>query len=219
MRQSEVSVCEEVDEEKKGNVTVGCPSPSIDDPPISFSFPHTHATHIHSAPVQEPARQAHHVHSGALAGGQAGKGPVCQETRGQLSNLGSLGSGWGWVGGSCKLGMGAGVASREGIRECVGGAWVCRLLASPADTIIPASRSRMSCSSLHIPASHVLCSLVTHTSSFAPILLSLPMPHQMPLVYAPILPLIRIGLRGRIPQRQIDIIFGAAVLTALGHAG
>ncbi|KAM3572661.1 hypothetical protein VYU27_005347 [Nannochloropsis oceanica] len=41
----------------------------------------------------------------------------------------------------------------------------------------------------------------------------------MPLIYAPILPLIRIGLRGRIPQRQIDIIFGGAVLTALGHAG
>lgn len=42
---------------------------------------------------------------------------------------------------------------------------------------------------------------------------------QAPLVYAPILPLIRIGLRGRLPQRQIDIIFGAGVLTALGHAG
>lgn len=41
----------------------------------------------------------------------------------------------------------------------------------------------------------------------------------LPLLYAPVLPLIRIGLRGRIPQRQIDFIFGAAVLTALGHAG
>jgi hypothetical protein len=34
-----------------------------------------------------------------------------------------------------------------------------------------------------------------------------------------VLPLIRIGLRGRLPQRQIDVIFGGAVLTALVHAG
>jgi len=39
------------------------------------------------------------------------------------------------------------------------------------------------------------------------------------LLYAPVLPLIRIGLRGRLPQKQIDVIFGASVLTALAHAG
>lgn len=38
-------------------------------------------------------------------------------------------------------------------------------------------------------------------------------------MYAPALPLIRIGLRGRLPQKQIDYIFGGAVLTALAHAG
>lgn len=42
---------------------------------------------------------------------------------------------------------------------------------------------------------------------------------QIPLLYAPVLPLIRVGLRGRLPQKQIDIIFGASVLTALAHAG
>lgn len=42
---------------------------------------------------------------------------------------------------------------------------------------------------------------------------------QIPLMYAPALPLIRIGLRGRLPQKQIDYIFGGAVLTALAHAG
>lgn len=41
----------------------------------------------------------------------------------------------------------------------------------------------------------------------------------LPIVYAPMLPLIRIGLRGRIPQHQIDRIFGGAVLVALSHAG
>lgn len=46
-----------------------------------------------------------------------------------------------------------------------------------------------------------------------------PPPPQIPLLYAPLLPLIRIGLRGRLPQRQIDVIFGGAVLTALAHAG
>lgn len=39
------------------------------------------------------------------------------------------------------------------------------------------------------------------------------------VVVMQVLPLIRVGLRGRLPQKQIDIIFGAAVLTALGHAG
>lgn len=43
--------------------------------------------------------------------------------------------------------------------------------------------------------------------------------NQIPLMYAPALPLIRIGLRGRLPQKQIDVIFGASVLTALAHAG
>lgn len=42
---------------------------------------------------------------------------------------------------------------------------------------------------------------------------------QIPFMYAPALPLIRISLRGRLPQQKIDIIFGAAVLTALAHAG
>lgn len=40
-----------------------------------------------------------------------------------------------------------------------------------------------------------------------------------PLVYAPILPMIRIGLRGRLPQHRIDQIFLTAVGTALAHAG
>ena len=46
-----------------------------------------------------------------------------------------------------------------------------------------------------------------------------PKSRQIPLMLAPALPLIRIGLRGRLPQQKIDIIFGAAVLTALAHAG
>jgi hypothetical protein len=41
----------------------------------------------------------------------------------------------------------------------------------------------------------------------------------MPLVYAPLLPLIRIGMRGRFPQSTIDKAFGAGVFLALGHAG
>jgi hypothetical protein len=45
-----------------------------------------------------------------------------------------------------------------------------------------------------------------------------PPPHndsQIPLFYAPVLPLIRVGLRGRLPQKQIDIIFGASVRPSL----
>ena len=39
----------------------------------------------------------------------------------------------------------------------------------------------------------------------------------IPLLYAPALPLIRLGLRHNPPLR--DAAFGAAVLTALAHAG
>ena len=39
-----------------------------------------------------------------------------------------------------------------------------------------------------------------------------------PLVYAGILPAIRIGLRGRLPQPTIDKIFGGAIAVGLGHA-
>jgi hypothetical protein len=31
-----------------------------------------------------------------------------------------------------------------------------------------------------------------------------------PLIWAPIMPMIRLGLRGRVPQHQIDKVFGAA---------
>ncbi|CAL5224287.1 g6953 [Coccomyxa viridis] len=41
----------------------------------------------------------------------------------------------------------------------------------------------------------------------------------LPLVYAPLLPLIRIGLRNRVSPGTRDAVFGAAVLTALAHAG
>ena len=40
-----------------------------------------------------------------------------------------------------------------------------------------------------------------------------------PLVYAGVLPAIRIGLRGRLPQPTIDKIFGAAIAVGLSHAG
>ncbi|CAK4123317.1 unnamed protein product [Aphanomyces euteiches] len=40
-----------------------------------------------------------------------------------------------------------------------------------------------------------------------------------PLLYGPMIPLIRIGLRGRLPQRQIDVIFLSSVGLALSHAG
>jgi hypothetical protein len=57
------------------------------------------------------------------------------------------------------------------------------------------------------------------TSPVLPPFTQPPNNEQIPLLYAPVLPLIRIGLRGRLPQKQIDIIFGASVLTALAHAG
>ncbi|KAL3163305.1 hypothetical protein ABBQ32_009696 [Trebouxia sp. C0010 RCD-2024] len=41
----------------------------------------------------------------------------------------------------------------------------------------------------------------------------------VPLIYAPILPLLRIGLNGRVAPRTRDGIFAGAVLTALLHAG
>ncbi|CAL8471427.1 g10969 [Coccomyxa elongata] len=41
----------------------------------------------------------------------------------------------------------------------------------------------------------------------------------VPLIYAPLLPLIRIGLKKRVAPATRDKIFGAAVLTALAHAG
>jgi len=40
-----------------------------------------------------------------------------------------------------------------------------------------------------------------------------------PLLYGPALPLIRIGLRGRLPQRQVDAIFLTGIGIALSHAG
>jgi hypothetical protein len=39
------------------------------------------------------------------------------------------------------------------------------------------------------------------------------------LADAPILPLIRIGLRGRVPQQTLDRVFMGAVFVALGHGG
>eukprot|EP00300_Choanocystis_sp_HF-7_P022762 c22255_g1_i1.p1 GENE.c22255_g1_i1~~c22255_g1_i1.p1 ORF type:complete len:251 (+),score=38.19 c22255_g1_i1:75-827(+) len=42
---------------------------------------------------------------------------------------------------------------------------------------------------------------------------------MLPLVYAPVLPLIRIGMRGRFPQRTIDRVFIGTLLLALTHAG
>ena len=41
----------------------------------------------------------------------------------------------------------------------------------------------------------------------------------VPLIYAPLLPLIRIAMRGRFPQHIIDRTFGAGVGIALAHAG
>ena len=41
----------------------------------------------------------------------------------------------------------------------------------------------------------------------------------IPLFYAPVLPLIRLALKGRVSQPTIDKIYGATILTALGHAG
>lgn len=41
----------------------------------------------------------------------------------------------------------------------------------------------------------------------------------MPLAYAPLLPLLRIGLRGRLSQRQLDLVTGGTIALALTHAG
>jgi hypothetical protein len=41
----------------------------------------------------------------------------------------------------------------------------------------------------------------------------------IPLLYAPLLPLIRISMRGRFPQHVIDRTFGVGVGVALTHAG
>ena len=40
-----------------------------------------------------------------------------------------------------------------------------------------------------------------------------------PLVYAAVLPAIRLGLRGRLPQPTIDRIFAGGIAVGLGHAG
>lgn len=42
---------------------------------------------------------------------------------------------------------------------------------------------------------------------------------MLPILYAPLLPLIRIGLRGRVSQPVMDRIFLGAVGVALTHAG
>ncbi|KAF0688059.1 Aste57867_20283 [Aphanomyces stellatus] len=39
------------------------------------------------------------------------------------------------------------------------------------------------------------------------------------LLYAPVIPLIRIGLRGRLPQKQIDRVFLGSIGVAFVHAG
>lgn len=41
----------------------------------------------------------------------------------------------------------------------------------------------------------------------------------VPLAYAPLLPLLRIGLRGRLPPRQLDLLTGGTIMVALAHAG
>ena len=41
----------------------------------------------------------------------------------------------------------------------------------------------------------------------------------VPLAYAPLLPLLRIGLRGRVTPRQLDLVTGGAIALALTHAG
>jgi hypothetical protein len=41
----------------------------------------------------------------------------------------------------------------------------------------------------------------------------------VPLLYAPVVPLARIGLRGRVPQATIDRIVGGTIAAALTHAG
>lgn len=41
----------------------------------------------------------------------------------------------------------------------------------------------------------------------------------MPLAYAPLVPLIRIGLRNRLTKRQLDALTGGTIALALAHAG
>ena len=41
----------------------------------------------------------------------------------------------------------------------------------------------------------------------------------VPLLYAPVVPLAHIGLRGRVPQATIDRIVGGTIAAALAHAG
>mmetsp|Transcript_23199 Transcript_23199/g.59634 ORF Transcript_23199/g.59634 Transcript_23199/m.59634 type:complete len:170 (-) Transcript_23199:270-779(-) len=41
----------------------------------------------------------------------------------------------------------------------------------------------------------------------------------VPLVYAPLFPLIRIGLRNRVTKRQLDLLTGGTIALALTHAG
>ena len=40
-----------------------------------------------------------------------------------------------------------------------------------------------------------------------------------PLIYAPLIPLLRIGLNGRVAPRTRDAVFASSVLLALAHAG
>lgn len=41
----------------------------------------------------------------------------------------------------------------------------------------------------------------------------------LPVVYAAALPILRIGLRDRVPPKQLNKILGGTVAIALGHAG
>lgn len=41
----------------------------------------------------------------------------------------------------------------------------------------------------------------------------------VPLAYAPLLPLLRLGLRNRVTKRQLDLITGGTIMVALTHAG
>jgi hypothetical protein len=41
----------------------------------------------------------------------------------------------------------------------------------------------------------------------------------VPLAYAPLLPLLRIGLRGRLSKRHLDLVTGGTIMVALAHAG
>jgi len=41
----------------------------------------------------------------------------------------------------------------------------------------------------------------------------------IPLLFGPLLPLIQIGFRGKLPQHQINYIYFTGLTAALGHAG